>query len=142
MDLVSHEYNSGISFIPTPVHEPLDGPDIPGPTFSEVEQIVCRLKNGKTPGVDGLCSEFFKYSDERTISELHELLAKVWYTNTLPEEWKHVVVVPITKNKNPKSMDEYRRICLSCTGYKVYASWIFDKLQQCVGPIGLHQAAF
>lgn len=141
-DWVTEGDDNSPSCIPSPILLPPNVAAIPGPTLAEIEQIVGRLKNGKTPGVDGLCSEFFKYSDERTLSELHALLTKVWETNVLPEEWKHVVVVPIPKTKNPKTVNEYRRICLSCTGYKVYASWILEKLQQYVGPIGLHQAAF
>lgn len=62
--------------------------------------------------------------------------------NEIPSDWRHVLVVPIPKVKKPKSVDEYRRICLSCTAYKVYASWILWKLQTMVPAIGSHQAAF
>lgn len=33
------------------------------PTLQEVETIINRMKNGKTPGVDRLYIEFFKFSD-------------------------------------------------------------------------------
>lgn len=130
------------SQIPAPLLESAGEALIAGPTLAEVETIVSRMKNGKTPGVDGLYSEFFKYCDESTVQELHQLLLKVWEQNELPEEWKRVVVVPIPKTKHPKTVGEYRRICLSCTGYKVYATWVLEKLQSITTPLGLHQAAF
>lgn len=114
----------------------------PPPSLREVEAIIGRMKNGKAPGVDGLYLEFFKYSDSQTLKDLHKLMVKVWNENTLPEEWRHVVQVPIPKVKQAKTPDQYRKISLSCTAYKVYASWILEKLMELVGPIGLHQAAF
>lgn len=132
----------GSSHIPEVLPDLLDEDLLTGPTLSEIETIVSRMKNGKTPGMDGLYSEFFKYCDEQTIKDLHQLLLKVWEQNELPVEWKQVIVVPIPKVKNPKTISEYRRICLSCTGYKVYASWILQKLQDIMGPLGNHQAAF
>lgn len=112
------------------------------PTLLEIQDILAQMKNGKSPGVDGLYTEFYKYSDEKTIQDLHALLVKVWETNQLPEEWKQSVVVPIPKVRNPRTINDYRPISLSCTAYKIYASWILKKLQQTICPIGLHQAAF
>lgn len=128
--------------IPDLLPEPADEDLLAGPTLNEIGEIVTRMKNGKVPGVDGLYAEFFKYCDEQTIEELHQLILKIWERNELPEEWKQVVVVPIPKVKNPKTVGDYRRICLSCTGYKIYASWILEKLQNIIGPLGAHQAAF
>lgn len=130
------------SHLPVLLPEPHDSVLPDPPTLREVQDIVSRMKNGKSPGVDSLSSEFFKYCDERTLSELHTLLVRVWTENALPADWKHVLVVPIPKVRRPKSTDDYRRICLSCTAYKVYAIWLLDKLQCSIPPIGYHQAAF
>ncbi|XP_021712416.1 uncharacterized protein LOC110680944 [Aedes aegypti] len=131
-----------IVLIPDPLPELLGSTIPPPPSLTEIEQIISGLKNGKSPGVDSVHNEYFKYCNEATTKELHQLLAKVWEENKMPEEWKHVLVVPIPKVKNPKTINEYRRICLSSAAYKVYATWILSKLQQAVGPIGFHQAAF
>lgn len=130
------------NLLPELLPEPKNSMLPAAPTLQEVRDIVHRMKNGKTPGVDSLNAEFFRYCDERTLSELHALLVRVWTENVLPAEWKHVLVVPIPKVKSPKSVDDYRRICLSCTAYKVYAAWILNRLQNTIPPLGCHQAAF
>lgn len=130
------------SLVPDLLPEPDDSVLPDPPTLLEVQEIVSRMKNGKTPGADSLNAEFFRYCDERTISELHGFLVRVWTENVLPAEWKHVLVVPIPKVRTPKTVDDYRRICLSCTAYKVYAICILNRLQRTIPPIGLHQAAF
>lgn len=112
------------------------------PTLGEIKDVISRLKNGKTPGVDSIYAEYFKYCGERTQKQLHGLLSEVWATNKLPQEWKHSVLVPIPKVKAPKTTSDYRQISLSCTAYKIYAMWLLQKLQQIVGSIGTHQAAF
>lgn len=133
--------DSSISLIPEPSVENAEETLPDAPTLQEIEAIIDKMKNGKTPGVDGLYAEFFKYSDNDTIRELHCLLVKVWLENQMPCEWKHVLVIPIAKVKNPKQIDVYHRICLSCTSYKIYAIWILNRLQNNIVPIGLHQAA-
>lgn len=112
------------------------------PSKADIKCTISQLKNGKATGVDELHSEFFKYGSEEMLEELHCIISKVWKENQLPDEWKHVVLVPIPKVKRPNSISDYRKICLSCTAYKVYASWILEKLQLLMKPIGVHQAAF
>lgn len=134
--------DSGPNLIP-PLQPDLDCPPLLSPpTLEEVRSILDQMKNGKTPGADNLCSEYLKYGGEQALGELHQLLTKVWIENCMPADWKHVVVVPIPKVKNPKTTDHYRKISLTSCAYKVYATWVLGKLQQLVGPIGSHQAAF
>ena len=52
------------------------------------------------------------------------------------------LIVPIPKTPRPTSVSNYRRICLSSTGYKLYAMWVLETLKMYVGDIGHHQAAF
>lgn len=119
-------------------NEPLPDP----PTLNEIESIVLSAKNGKSPGLDGIHSEFYKYADQQTLEDLHQLLCQIWRENEHPADWKKTVVVPIPKISSPTSVDDYRRICLSSTAYKIYAIWLLKKLQSYVGPLGVHQSAF
>lgn len=112
------------------------------PTLREIEDIVGNMKNGKTPGVDAIYAEYFKYCDSETVQDLHQLLVKVWNENKIPTDWKRVIVVPIPKVRAPKTTGDYRKICLSCVAYKVYALRILQKLQNLLPAVGCHQAAF
>ncbi|KAL1373879.1 hypothetical protein pipiens_018401, partial [Culex pipiens pipiens] len=101
--------DSGPNLIP-PLQPDLDCPPLLSPpTLEEVRSILDQMKNGKTPGADNLCSEYLKYGGEQALGELHQLLTKVWIENCMPADWKHVVVVPIPKVKNPKTTDHYRK---------------------------------
>ncbi|KAL1401379.1 hypothetical protein pipiens_006646 [Culex pipiens pipiens] len=130
-------YPNGDSLREDP-NEPLPDP----PTLNEIESIVLSAKNGKSPGLDGIHSEFYKYADQQTLEDLHQLLCQIWRENEHPADWKKTVVVPIPKISSPTSVDDYRRICLSSTAYKIYAIWLLKKLQSYVGPLGVHQSAF
>lgn len=44
-----------------------------------------KMKNYKSPGVDNVYAEFYKYCDQDTLRELHQLLVQVLsVTNSLP----------------------------------------------------------
>lgn len=121
----------------------VDDRDLPsGPTLADIQRILGRMHNGKTPGHDRLMTEFLKYADETTVRQLQQVMVKVWTTNQLPASWKHNLLIPIPKRRNPTTVSHYRRICLSSTGYKIYAMWVLEKLQRYVGDLGCHQAAF
>lgn len=131
------------SMMPTYSKDPSDSVTaVDPPTLDEIKDILSGMKNGKSPGVDNLYTEYYKHCDDETLSELHHLLVEVFTKNQLPAEWKKVVMVPIPKIRQPKTVDDYRRISLTCTAYKIYSTWILSKLQSYVGQIGTHQAAF
>lgn len=136
------EDSNGPSLIPPLLEEDPSEPLPDPPTLYEIKSIIMRTKNGKTPGLDGIHSEFYKYADEQTLHELHQLLCQIWSENVHPADWKQTVIVPIPKVASPASIDDYRRICLSSAAYKIYAIWVLQKLQQYVGPLGVHQSAF
>lgn len=128
--------------LPKPIDE-RDGQDLPaGPTLADLQRILTKTHNGKAAGHDRLPAEYFKYADEPTLRELHAITKEVWDNNKLPSAWKKNIVVPIPKIRNPSTVDHYRKICLSSTGYKLYATWVLEVLQRYVGEIGPHQAAF
>lgn len=133
---------SSESMIPNCSNETLDSTVVDPPTLEEIRELLARIKNGKSPGVDNVYAEFFKYCDEDTLKELHQLLVQVFTSNQLPDEWKNVVLVPIPKVSRPRSTNDYRRISLTCTAYKIYSTWLLTRLQGYVGTIGNHQAAF
>lgn len=134
--------SNGPSYIPDPLPVTSNDPLPEPPTVGEIRDILYRLKNNKTPGIDTMHAEFFKYSNDETVEELHRVMVDVWKENKIPDEWKQVITIPIPKVKSPKTIHEYRRICLSSVAYKVYSMWILHKLQEAVGAIGSHQAAF
>ncbi|PZC80141.1 hypothetical protein B5X24_HaOG215363 [Helicoverpa armigera] len=67
-----------------PVCQQLEDP----PSFEEFVVAVKRLKNLKTPGLDQLPSEVYKYSGKNIIRRLFHLVSRVWETEEVPQDWK------------------------------------------------------
>lgn len=113
-----------------------------GPTLLEIKEIIQKLANGKAAGKDGIRNEYLKYANTEAIEEFWKILSKVWLTNQFPDQWREGLQIPIPKKRGPKSTADYRRITLTNLGYKIYASWLVDRLKQYAGLPGYHQAAF
>lgn len=112
------------------------------PSLDRIEIILKQSKNGKAPGIDTINMELLKYASENTIEELKQIFKRIWKENEIPAQWKETLLIPIPKIPHPKNVADYRRICLSSVGYKLYASWILHELTANTTPIGTHQAAF
>lgn len=113
-----------------------------GPTREEIKTIIQKLTNGKAAGTDKLKNEYIRYADDDTTEEMWRIIRKVWETNIIPDEWRKSVQVPIPKKRGAKETADYRRISLCNMGYKIYATWLRERLKLYTGEPGLHQAAF
>ena len=86
---------------------------------TEVQDIVVKLSNGKSPGPDKLTAEHLKFCHPIVHSILARLVTAMLVHGFLPESMLHSVIVPIIKNKNKSISDKnnYRPIALSnvCT---------------------------
>lgn len=100
------------------------------------------MRNGTAPGVDRINSEILKYAPPELLSILHELITEIWQTNNIPDDWITTTQVPVPKSRAPKTIDEYRRIALSCSAYKLYTRFILTNLENYIGEISSYQASF
>ena len=60
-----------------------DGP----PTRDEISYALKKLKNHKSPGMDGITNEQLKYGESALLNQLERLLMKVWEDEAIPEDW-------------------------------------------------------
>ena len=99
------------------------------PTLDEVRKCVGNLKNGKSPGTDGLPAELFKYGGDALNLRLHELLCHVWEYEEVPTEWKESLIVAIYKNKGDRSVcGNSRGISLLSVAGKIMAKILLGRL--------------
>ena len=80
------------------------------PTFGEVKDAITRLKNGKLPGIDNITFELLKEDPEFSAKRVHELLAKVWSHETIPNDWKKGLIIKLPKKGNLKECKNSRGI--------------------------------
>ena len=61
-------------------------------SVSEVQAAIKALKDNKTAGLDGLSSEFFRYSAPCVLHFLTEYFNKLFNTGTFPSEWSIALI--------------------------------------------------
>jgi hypothetical protein len=86
----------------------------PVPAINEIEQAIKRLRNNKAPGIYLIPAELVKFAGPEYVKYLHQLLAKVWITESIPEEWYLSIVCPIHKKGDVMVCSNYRGISLLC----------------------------
>jgi hypothetical protein len=112
------------------------------PKQDEIVEILSRNKPYKTPGIDKVEMDLLKHLPQVGLHQFLSILCKAWVSNDVPEEWKTSIQILIPKIPRPKSVDDYRRISLCSSGYKVYAKWLLTKLQIFIPELPDYQAAF
>ena len=85
-------------------NETLDTPS----TASEIRNSIMDLKNNKSPGIDGIPSEFFKVATEKLVPYF-EILFNEFYENLFfPEDWSTSLITPIHKKGDTNNPNNYR----------------------------------
>ena len=80
-------------------------------TLGEVCASMGKLKNGSSPGSDGITKELLKYSALITAPLLVRLFVSVWRTGRVPAEWRdgNRIIVSIYKGKGARTECESHR---------------------------------
>ena len=72
-----------------------DEDEIPPILKSEVENAISELKTGKSPGLDGIYSEYLKAGGEPLVNALLHLFSLILKTGTIPNQFKEALIVVI-----------------------------------------------
>ena len=97
-------------------------PLVPEPRAFEVELVIEKLKNHKSPGIDQIPAERIKAGGRTICCEIHKLIIATWNKEELPDEWKESIIVPIYKKGDKTDCNNYRGISLLPTTYKVLSN--------------------
>ena len=100
------------------------------PTLLEVYKAITRLKAGKAPGICGIYSEYLHHAGSESMRFLVELFNLVWESDTVPEEWRQGIIIPIYKGKGSRSdCSNYRGITLLSVPGKVFAHTLLARIK-------------
>lgn len=117
--------------------------ELESPTIDEVAEAIQKLNNNKASGIDNIPAEFIKSGNPPLLQRIHLLIAKIWESEQLPEDWKTVTLVPVYKKGDPWCCNNYRGISLLCITYKVLATILYKKLMPLVeSSLGDYQCGF
>jgi hypothetical protein len=95
------------------------GPLVPGPSRLEVEIGIANLNKCNSPGSDQIPIELIQKGGETAVSLIYKFINSVWNKEELPNEWKESIIVPIHKTGDKTDCNNYCRISLLLTSYKI-----------------------
>lgn len=100
-------------------------------TTLEVKETINKLKNNKSPGVDGYPGEYYK----TFINELAPVLTRIYNyalnNKDSPASWSDAVITVIKKEgKDPTLCSGYRPISLLCVDLKILTSILAKRVQK------------
>ena len=104
-------------------------PELDNPiTEQEVRQAIKNLKHGKASGLDKICGEFLKYSENIVAPFLTKLFNKLYNLSIFPTDWCKSVIIPLFKKGDDKFPDNYRGISLLSIVSKVFTAVLNKRL--------------
>ena len=74
------------------------------PTMYQMVRAIKGIKDGKTPGGDGIPAEVWKYGGTNLSNRLHRWLIKIWEEGHVPQAWKDASIVIIYKNETGQNV--------------------------------------
>jgi hypothetical protein len=96
----------------------------------EYMEIIAQLKTKKAVGPDQISNELIKQGGHELLSRVYRILVAVWESETMPEEWKTGLLIPLLKKGDPTQCSNYRGIMLLNTTYKILTSIIRKRLTE------------
>lgn len=94
------------------------------------------LKNGKSPGPDGLCNEFYKKFSSLLTPYLLNMFNMALEDGALPQTLNEATVTLIPKKgKDPELVSSYRPISLLNTDQKILAKSLARRLSSHIGKV-------
>ena len=125
-----------------------DAKNILNKEFTEIElsQVIKKLKNNKSPGIDQITNETICYTYDKLKSFWCKLFNKILLSGEVPKDWLTGVIIPIYKNKGDKNdPNNYRGITLLSCGAKFFTSILNHRLlkfSETVNLLSENQAGF
>ena len=113
------------------------------PTVEECNDAVMSLKNNKSPGLDGLPSEFYKCFWGDICTLFYDVLKCVFDKKEMCFTQRMAVVSLIHKKGDKTDLKNYRPLSLTNVDYKIIATIFAHRLQKVIDKlIGKEQSAY
>ena len=77
-----------------------------------------------------IAPEYIKHSRNSFREELLKLIQQIWQGGQIPIDWTENIIVPIHKKGNTLDCNNYRAICLTSVGLKLYTRILEQKLRK------------
>ena len=103
-------------------------------TMANWARAIVGMKDGKTPGEDGISTEVWKHEGDNLFSRLHQLITNAWEVGFVPQAWKDASIVTIYKRGDRTDCGNNRGISLLSIAGKNFARILLYKLSIHITP--------
>lgn len=97
-------------------------------SYEEVVKCLLQCKNGKAPGVDGICNEFFKNLPQNWILYVTNLFNCILEKETVPKSWGEMTTTMLYKKGDKTDPGNYRPITLVNCVAKLFTQIIYSRM--------------
>lgn len=104
-------------------------------SFEELSAAAQQLCCGRSPGIDGLPSEFYKKFWTLLGEDLFEVFKGCLDSGTLPLSCTRAVLALLPKKGDLGLLKNWRPVSLLCTDYKIIAKCFSNRLKECIGRV-------
>lgn len=104
--------------------------EVPEIMPSEVERAIRKMKNGKSPGLDGITVEDLKAGGWTLCKVLSQKFSSYIKTGSIPQQWKTSKTVLLYKKGDKEMIKNYRPICLLSIPYKVFTKVLMNRMER------------
>ena len=95
--------------------------------LAEVKEIVMRARSASAPGPSGITYRVYKYCP-RLLRRLWRLIRLIWKSKTIPNSWTLAEGCFVPKERNAKSLDQFREISLLDVEGKIFWAVVAKRL--------------
>ncbi|XP_063400172.1 uncharacterized protein LOC134684793 [Mytilus trossulus] len=93
--------------------------DIGEVSRNEIRKAIVKLKNGKSPGLDGIPAEMVKTDIEISKSMFHELFIHIWRHDIIPNDWAKGLIIKLLKKGDRCDCNNRRGITMLSVTSKI-----------------------
>ena len=94
----------------------------------EISECIIQLKNNKSPGTDGIPSEFFKMCKDTLVPYITEIFNYIIEFREFPDVWACGIRSAIFKNGSRAEVDNYRGITILPIMEKIFEIALYKRL--------------
>ena len=95
---------------------------------SEINQVICKLKNNKASGLDGILNEMLKSSRIYIVPILVKLFNLILLKGSFPDDWRVNTLTPIHKKGDRFVPSNYRGISVCSNLCKLFCTVLHDRI--------------
>jgi len=98
----------------------------------EMHELMLVLENckcNKSPGLDRITYEFYKYAPQEFLVEVLTLFNVIFLKEEIPSSFKSSIILPLLKKGDPNNPENYRGLSLLDTLYKIFMGILRNRIE-------------